>query len=44
MSKHRKTWSSEEKEKIVLHSIQHGNNEPSRELGVEEVVDCDKYV
>lgn len=37
MSKHRKTWSSVEKEKIVLHSIQHGVSETSREFGVSTV-------
>ncbi|PLK42490.1 transposase [Emticicia sp. TH156] len=37
MSKHRKTWSSSEKEKIVLHSIQHGVSETSREFGVSTV-------
>ncbi len=37
MSKHRKTWSSEEKEKIVLHSIQHGVSKTSREFGVSTV-------
>lgn len=37
MSKHRKTWSSQEKEKIVLHSIQHGVSETSREFGVSTV-------
>ncbi len=33
MLKHRKTWSSEEKEKIILHSTQHGVIETSREFG-----------
>lgn len=37
MSKHRKTWSSSEKEKIVLHSIHHGVSETSREFGVSAV-------
>ncbi len=37
MSKHQKTWSSEEKEKIVLHSIQHGVSKTSREFGVSTV-------
>ena len=37
MSKHRKTLSSEEKEKIVLHSIQHGVSKTSREFGVSTV-------
>jgi len=37
MLKHRKTWSSEEKEKIVLHSTQHGVIETSREFGVSAV-------
>ncbi|MBK6979374.1 MAG: helix-turn-helix domain-containing protein [Cytophagaceae bacterium] len=37
MSKHQKTWSSDEKEKIVLHSIQHGVSKTSREFGVSTV-------
>ncbi|MFS0489374.1 transposase [Leadbetterella byssophila] len=37
MSKHRKTWSLEEKEKIVLHSIQHCVSSSSREFGVSTV-------
>ncbi|ADQ16819.1 transposase IS3/IS911 family protein [Leadbetterella byssophila DSM 17132] len=37
MSKHRKTWSSEEKEKIVLYSIEHGVSVASREFGVSSV-------
>jgi putative transposase len=37
MSKHRKTWRPEEKEKIVLHSIQHGVSSSSREFGVSTV-------
>ena len=37
MSKHQKTWSSDEKEKIVLHSIQHGVSKTSREFGVPTV-------
>ncbi|MBK9935173.1 MAG: helix-turn-helix domain-containing protein [Cytophagaceae bacterium] len=32
-----KTWSSDEKEKIVLHSIQHGVSKTSREFGVSTV-------
>jgi transposase-like protein len=37
MAKHRKTWSSEEKEKIVHHFIRHGISETSREFGVSAV-------
>ena len=37
MSKHRRSWSSEDKEKIVLHSIQHGVSTTSREFGVSTV-------
>jgi transposase-like protein len=37
MSKHRKSWSSEDKEKIVLHSNEHGISKTVREFGVSAV-------
>jgi putative transposase len=37
MSKHRKSWSIEEKEKIILFSIERGISEASREFGVSTV-------
>jgi transposase-like protein len=37
MSKHRRNWSLEEKEKVVLFSIEHGASKASREFGVSTV-------
>lgn len=37
MSKHRKSWSSEDKEKIVLHSNEQGISKTVREFGVSAV-------
>lgn len=37
MSKHRRNWSVDEKEKIVLFSVEHGISEASREFGVSTV-------
>lgn len=37
MSKHRKSWSSEDKEKIVFHSNEHGISKTVREFGVSAV-------
>lgn len=37
MSKHRRNWSVDEKEKIVLFSAEHGISEASREFGVSTV-------
>jgi transposase-like protein len=37
MSKHRRNWSVDEKEKIVLFSDEHGVSEASREYGVSTV-------
>ncbi|MFN6086218.1 MAG: transposase, partial [Fluviicola sp.] len=37
MSKHRRNWSAEEKEKIVLYSEEHGATSASREFGISTV-------
>jgi transposase-like protein len=37
MSKHRRNWSAEEKEKIVLYYEEHGATSASREFGISTV-------